>query len=331
MILYKISISLLVFILSFSLTNANEIDRINTDEDVNEFMEKHFGEKYKEFTVADTNYIWYYHSKNNPYSLIADTLGMKFWYKAKFNNDSNTDLLVYGSYIQGKASPEKRSDIFGIIDAGEGNYQIIKIFSVIGKPFPIVIHNNSESLILLYQTVENDFIYENDPRYNYLGVSNIDVIMATIDDKPYICVDTLIYEFEIFVEYNSNPKPKLISEIYFENSCGMLACYIMKLTIDGEGNSTMIGGEYYEDKIKFFCKIKNEQFKEIVELITYLNFNKLADGYSSLMSDAASVELNIKYDDKLKEIYDYGFYGTLGLRRLYKMLFDLRFNQNWRR
>lgn len=330
--LSKIVIHFFVLFLPFTLMKGNEIDSLKTNEDVNQFMEKHFGYKYSQFTVADTNHIWSYHSQNNSYKLIADTLGMKFWYKTDFNNDDKTDLLFYGSYINGKHEYSyKVNNILCVIDSDSGSYQLIPLYSKLGKGFPIILKKGFESLILLYQTVEDNFQYRDDPRYTYLGVDDEEILLAVINNKPYVCVDTLVYKFGTFIEYNSNPTPKEIDKIYFENDCGMLACYVMRLTIKSNRRGILIGGEYYEDKIKYNTWIDTLHFNEIINLISYMNFDWIASGYSSGITDASSVEIKIWYDDMLKEVYDYGRSGTLGLRRLYDLLYGLRFNQKWKK
>ena len=227
---------------------ANEIDSIKTNEDVNIFMEKYFGDKYIDFSVADTNYIWYYHTNKIPYRKIADSLGMKFWYKTDFNMDNKTDLLVYGSVMSGTSEHSyKYTSIFGVIESDSGLYQIKPFHYRMGKAFPVIV-NDTQPLIVLYQTIESDFLYQVDSTYN-IGVSYDEVFKSIINDKPYVYVDTLIYKFEAFIEYNSNPKPKRIRELYFENDCGQIACYVMKVTVTEDRNATMIGGEYYENKI----------------------------------------------------------------------------------
>lgn len=330
--LSKIVIYFFVLFLPFTIMKGNEIDNLKTNEDVNQFMEKHFGYKYCQFTVADTNHIWYYHSQNNSYKLIADTLGMKFWYKTDFNNDDKTDLIFYGSYINGKHEYSyKVNNILCVIDSDSGSYQLIPLYSKLGKGFPIILKKDFESLILLYQTVEDNFLYRDDPRYTYLGFDDEEILLAAIHNKPYVCVDTLVYKFGTFIEYNSNPTPKEIDKVYFENDCGMIACYVMRLTIKSNRRGILIGGEYYENKTKYYTWINKAKFTEIIELINYLNFEKIADGYSIGITDASSNELKIWYDDNLKEIYDYGEEGTLGLSRLYELLYELKDNQNWKK
>ena len=49
-------------------------------------------------------------------------------------------------------------------------------------------------------------------------------------------------------------------------------------------------------------------------------------------TDDQTVELKIIYSSgKIKTISDYGASGSYGLKKVYKLLFDLRQNQNWKK
>ncbi|WP_419487875.1 hypothetical protein [Chryseobacterium bernardetii] len=82
----------------------------------------------------------------------------------------------------------------------------------------------------------------------------------------------------------------------------------------------------------FKSKIKISDFNTIEELLNYINFSKLKDFYSVSSTDNPTSELTITYGNgKTKKIQDYGLAGTYGLKKLYDLLFDLRFNQDWKR
>jgi len=70
----------------------------------------------------------------------------------------------------------------------------------------------------------------------------------------------------------------------------------------------------------------------LTELINYIDFANLEKDYAVNWTDDQSCTLKIVYDgNKIKEIRDYGLIGTFGLKKLYEQLFELRFNQNWKK
>ena len=86
-----------------------------------------------------------------------------------------------------------------------------------------------------------------------------------------------------------------------------------------------------EDK-KFKTIISKIDFQQIEDILNYINFSELSKDYSVNWTDDQTSTLTIIYDDgKIKSIRDYGLVGTYGLKLLYKKLFDLRFNQNWKK
>lgn len=304
---------------------ANEIDSIKTDEDVNNFMEKHFGDKYINFSVADASTFF----RSDNYKLIADTLGMQYWYKTDFNNDGETDLLAYGSVIKGEYTA---SEIIAVIYLGNNIYQHIDLANNVrnvGALFPVVDTLNSEIIIIRYQTVEDPLraMRFDSSLVEYRNQINHSRIYH---DNFYLYSDTLVYKFDTFIEYNPNLSNEDIIKIEVKNSCGNIACYVMDIQINNDGSATMEAGEYYEEKINYRTHIYEKSLQKIFELINYLEFNKLKNNYSVSHTHASSVSTKVTYTDgKTKQIYDYGRSGTFGLIRLYQLLFELKDNKLW--
>lgn len=80
----------------------------------------------------------------------------------------------------------------------------------------------------------------------------------------------------------------------------------------------------------YASKLSQEKFKEIVDLLNYVNFENLPDTFEVGYSDAATSYIKVTYDNlKVKTINDSGGMGTRGLRKLYDILNDLKGNQKW--
>ena len=77
---------------------------------------------------------------------------------------------------------------------------------------------------------------------------------------------------------------------------------------------------------------KSGDFAQRVKLLAYIDFPQLENNYSVNWTDDQTVELKIIYSSgKIKTISDYGASGSYGLKKVYKLLFDLRQNQNWKK
>lgn len=80
----------------------------------------------------------------------------------------------------------------------------------------------------------------------------------------------------------------------------------------------------------YTAKLSQAKFKEIVEVLNYIDFENLQDDYEVGYSDATSTYLTITYDNlKTKKIRDSGGMGTRGLSIFYDLLHDLKGNQQW--
>ena len=78
-------------------------------------------------------------------------------------------------------------------------------------------------------------------------------------------------------------------------------------------------------------KITSNKLNEIMSLIKYMDILNLKDDYQVQSTDMPSSKLNVYFSDgSVKEINDYGLQGTLGLVRLYDLLFALRLEQKWK-
>jgi hypothetical protein len=88
---------------------------------------------------------------------------------------------------------------------------------------------------------------------------------------------------------------------------------------------------FNKKKGKFKGKILQANYDELIGLLNYLDFPSLKDSYAVNWTDDQTSVLKITYNNgKVKEIKDYGLIGTLGLSRVYSILFDLRENQQWK-
>lgn len=272
----------------------NKIDSLKTTKDVQEFLDN------------DKNKINYYLNieekiDHDQYCrAFADSLNLKQnWEKEDFDRNGLTDLLVTGSTSEGQKT-------IYILDKGD--------------------HFESKNLSKgkLYEQCSFSLVKGGKIEYHSIKILNRYGFTSKLNEN-------LVYKFGEFIEENINLKRHNILEIQFENSGSYRSKFILKMKIISNRDVTWISkGDGFFQAGAYTSKLSQEKFKEIVNLLNYIDFENLLDEYDVGYSDAATTYLTITYDNlKIKKIRDYGGMGTRGLRKLYDTLNDLKGNQQW--
>ena len=148
----------------------------------------------------------------------------------------------------------------------------------------------------------------------------------------------LTFKYGDFVEYNSNPKSYSIEKIEYQTTMCYGTCPKFYISILKD-KSSIFKAEAYNRELRnpkeikgvFNTTLSDTSFLEIINLLNYIDFPNLNDNYAVGWTDDQTCTLTITYDNgQTKAIKDYGLIGTYGLDKLYQLLFDLRFNQNWK-
>lgn len=219
--------------------------------------------------------------------------------KADFDNNGLTDLLVTGSTSEGIKT-------IYILDKGD--------------------HFESKNLSKgkLYEQCSFSLLKDNKIEYHSVKILNRYGFISRLNE-------TLLYKFEEFIEENTSLKKHNILEIQFETSGSHWNNFILKMEIVSNRDITWISrndGSFISGV--YASKLSQEKFKEIVDLLNYVNFENLPDTFEVGYSDAATSYIKVTYDNlKVKTINDSGGMGTRGLRKLYDILNDLKGNQKW--
>jgi Domain of unknown function (DUF6438) len=323
----------ILFLLCFFFVNsafANKIDSLKTNDDIAKFLFNLHKKKYdNRHTLSSIKYPC---SQNDYYNDDSFFLkeNIKRWEKLDFNQDNRTDLFTriysYNSNDKGGIAFLKN---YVIIDNGNDVYDLQEIpeyflpisFNGI-KPFYI---DNNLVLSLHYSKLEE--------------VEDSSILMnPNLPDSELLRViektDTLIYKYGSFIELNTLGLGKQVKSISFETSSCFGPCQAFKMFINSDSSAKYIAlpGLYDNKSGKFKTKIKPKQYEEIIGFIGYLNVTKLKDNYRLLASHQPTSITIINFEDGTsKKISDYGKQGTLGLYNLYKMFFNLRENQIWKK
>lgn len=292
----------LIFFLFFIFIQplyANKIDALQTDEEVEEFLQK-LNKDFGAFYVAPIKQLY----PDTVYQKIADSLGVKPWQKIDFNNDGLTDLLVYG--ILGVQK-------YLIVVMDEGTKFSIRYLNrgLSSNPYlPTVKTLNQQTLLILHTSCE----------------------FCKNQSQKIIKTDTLVYRFGDFIEANFNVRNNHIKQIDYSTSNCYGSCSVFELHIKSGGSAVYNAIENNPKNGKYTAHIDTAYYLPIESLLNYIDFPNLNDNYKVNWTDDQSCTLVITYSDgKTKTITDYGMYGTNGLGLLYNKLFALRKNQDWKK
>ena len=314
----------------------SKIDSLNTEAQVQQFVREN-NTNFKKFElrkIANFNRV---HNSNDEDSLIkilAKKLKIdKSFYKADIDSNGLTDLVVIG-------------DNYTCETSNDNNESVSCDFSV----FALM---NFGKYSILYKDLEKDHRTPIVPKIDkvngipILSISNVEYDYDERGKQKIRYISTVLaYKYGAFIEYQKQKEMHSIEKIEFSASACYGECPIFKLELTKD-NKAVLWAEAYnynisyprtaeefkkrkELKGKYNSIITHDKYNEIIDLINYLNIEKLEKSYTVYATDNPSSLLKITYDNgKVKSIDDYGINGTRGLTRLYDMLFDLRFNQKW--
>ncbi|MDQ1163067.1 hypothetical protein QE422_003435 [Chryseobacterium sp. SORGH_AS 447] len=337
---------ILISQLCFSQGRAlSKIDSLRTDSEVESFVRNSkfdTSDRYSKFILKTIqSFTGTSTDITDRLKRAADSLGVtKSFYKGDFDHNGLTDLIFIGDdqSCQGVSSDTHEtysydSSINLLLDFGK-HYKLTSVNpTYFDFAVPVVLNiDGKDYLKVITEEIEED-LYSDRYATTHKLVSKI-----------------LDYQFDGLVEYNSNPSHHYIQKIEFTTGMCYGTCPVFTLKLNKSGLSKFIAENYnffksndpdFEKKShkafkkgegNFETKIKEADLQNLENLLNYLNFAELQDNYAVHWTDDQSVILTITYDNgKTKSIKDYGLSGTYGLKRLYQILFDIRFNQDWKK
>lgn len=281
----------------------NLIDNLTTTKEVVEFAKSIYpdfnGSNHGNLVIKSTDTI----IKDISNCKLYESWGIKNWEKIDLNNDKKTDLLFTGFWYSNFSqyvimSEEKKYSFFIISDNIEYGCKILK---------PIIVNKKKQLLINNFKT--------------------------NLEEETVHYMDTITYKFNSFVELNDKIANYNIEKIKFTVD------YNFEIEIDNKGNAyykcldefniTHLKGNFYKGNSNKIISLSS--FNELKELLNYIRVKELSDQYSINGYDFTSTRLKVTFEDgSIKEINDYGFQGTFGLKAAYEKLTQLAREINWR-
>ena len=280
-------------------THSNKIDGITTVDDVVQFL-KTLDPVYETFKV-NTSLTF----SERDIQALSKSLKAKAWVKADLDGNGYTDLLVIGSL-------NKVAVVLCVLDSGSNRFAVKQLPGKAGENclFAIVKTEKGQPQITAYS------IEAKKERSGKLARNPV---------KSVLC-----FQAGELIEYNQSPINHSIEKIEYSTTPCYGRCPVFSLVINADRSASLDAGKFNAKKGIFKATIDDESYKALITLLNYTNFTKLDSSYRVLRTDAQSCTLFITYDcGKVKRISDYGLKGTLGLVKVYDMLFKLRESQKW--
>lgn len=282
---------------------------------------------YKPFRIASFQHrttVDYQRNSDSVSRMLADKYKVtKGFYREDFDNNGYTDLIAIGGwgYEHGNPPIVKFADVLVVMNFGKDSVQISSLGNTLHYSLvPQVIHKDGRPMIAIHTE-------EPDPTDLKLPVRR-DTITRV-----------LTYNFGNLIEYNALPAKHKIEKIQFAAEPCFGKCPIFEIVVNQDRSAWFIAQAFnfsreWDEKGEGSYKttLKQEDYDRLISLVNYLDFTKMNDEYFLTATDLPGATLIITYDGgKKKEIHDYGKQGTYGLKALYRLMEELRFNQNWKK
>lgn len=283
-----------------SAKHHNKIDDLENAKQIQALL-KSIDKRYADFKVIDTTAY-----TDKVCKFFFDSLKIKTFTKADFDNNGYTDILVVGQWSD--------PSIVCIFDKGGNKFSINRLTrrGFQDCSFPVVNMNGTQAFI--------DYYYFKQPE-NW----------REYDTSRIIQSKKLVYKFGDFIEYNDLPKNYNIQKIEYKTTMCFGTCPVFNLTIYSDRSAKYDALKFNKPNGVFNGTIDTKTYSELVGLLNYIDFPTLKDNYSVNWTDDQTCTLKITYDNgETKTITDYGKIGTYGLDRAYNILFSLRQNQKWK-
>lgn len=244
--------------------------------------------------------------------------------KTDMDNDGLTDLVM-----------ESVDRLMIVMDRGSIGYKrhYIDPSDYISKYSLQQIDSAGEQKLLLLKTVTKQR-YLNDQKH--APKVSEDTSLHRLPSVDYYAyresrrVDTLVYRFNEFIEYNARPSSHKLKSISLATTTCLGTCPEYNLTINSDRSADYNAGYHTGKSGHFTVVITDTDFNQIMQLTDYINVQSLDVNYAVDVTDHPTAYLKVIFENgQEKSIQDYGMSGTRGLCVLYRFMDALRNSQKW--
>lgn len=291
-----ILILLLIFISNSAF--AQTVENLKTFKEVATFLEKEISKEY----TFDTIFEGEDEIDTEDFNEVVQ--------KVDLDADGDTDLVI--DYI---------GDMIFILNKGNNKYEEIKMLEDQIFSFTSIEKIKGKTLIIHKTELSN---FETRDLEKVITAEKNKKIEIIRDIKFY--VDTLEVKYGVFLQHNKK-KQKIkneIKEIHFEATACYGSCPVFELKIPSNGNLEYFGKRFTNFQGRKKLKLSSEEIETLFGLIEYTDVKNLKDRYAINATDNPSAILKVTFKNgDVKEIYDYGRFGTYNLRVIYKKLLEI--------
>lgn len=294
----KRTIGLLILLLWVVFTNANEIDKLSTKEDVQKFLIANLGEEGIIFVRNCVDITQIYRSEKVE---IVDPITREVARTALVYSEPDTN----GNYWDFPFVNYKFDDLPYLMDTGRYQYYKADIDGngytdlIVDAGFIIVVMDMVSSIdgYMLPSGLDFKDVFSLKDRSNAL-LLKYKPCGADTD-----VVDTIVYKFNAFVKYNPSYKPLGVRNInYYFNCSSDMTQYerytCMQINKDGrcflKYRSTFYPERY---DTTFSATLDPQQLSDILDLGAYINVKSYKDFYGDHISHAEGGTFVIHFDD----------------------------------
>ncbi len=291
-------LNIILFVLLSEGCLANSIDSLKTDKEVLLFLKQTFP------TSKDKPY--YFDDYANETINVADSLKVKKWIKVDFDQNGETDLVVFnGNYSQ---------DIFVVLSKN-GKFEKVSAYQDECKYhfiYPVVSRINKKLVILLYHQSLNGY---NDSTKHFIYTP--------------LAIDTITFWRGKFLNYINELKTYTIQNIKIfndgicESECPRIEIKINAINFQNQCSKE---SKWDSNPEKFTGHLTVTEIKGMLSILEYSNFSELPEQYNISCSDQPTTTFTINYNNgQIKTIRDYGSFGNFTLAEIYKITNEI----NW--
>ncbi len=276
-------------------SNKNQIDQLNSKEQIIEFVTQRF-DQLKPFSDVSFNIKplkELYQEKE--FHVLIDSFNLtSSWYFDDLNKDGLTDILILGV----------RSGIRPILILGsnDDSYKLLNLERGYrtGAPFPVIEKIGDKSFVRNYELVITFNAQGEKVRFlkNYLLTIKNDYLIEHPINKEKLQIEKITIH-----QSRSNHYPHIVISVDNKKEVKFIEMTAGKAT-----------GLYRKT-------LSEPQFTELWNWLSYIHIGSLNKYYQDDLIDGSEVDLNILFNDnQTKEINDSGRSGTFGLIELYRKI-----------
>jgi hypothetical protein len=272
---------------------ANEIDGLETRQQVKAFLIRKVDKKFKEYHLFESS------ARRDSPALKAD------FYKVDLDGDGRTDLIINDQYL------------------------IIVMATATGYHSSYLYHEERDRLLVAIDSSlgGNPGLKRLEISQHKLVPDPAGSIRYRDTTQRVI----LIYHAGGWMEYNASPATDLtFKEITVRTSRCFGTCPVFEMTVRPNRSAQYKAIMYTKEKEgDFQGTIPAAELAEMVETLRYIPLEKLDSSYKVEWTDDQTITLEINLKDGVQRIVDYGKVGSFGLEHLYDFFFHWMDTVRW--